>query len=364
MSDIHIDASFRDRLGAFSLDASLSAAAKGVTALVGPSGCGKTTLLRCLAGLHRAAHGKCIVAGEVWQNASHFTPTWRRQIGYVFQEASLFPHLSVRGNLNYGAPRDAGDKSRTIGFDEAVALLGIEGLLDRSPSRLSGGERQRVAIGRALLSAPTLMLMDEPLASLDRDARDEILRVIERVRDRLAIPLVYVSHDRREVERLADHIVLMESGRNIAAGPLRDLLVDLELPLARDQEAASIFDATVLHYDATYGLLTLGIDGGELLAPAPSAPAGERRRLRIAAGDVSLLVEPQQRSSILNALPARVLDHARKGDSDIVARLGLGQDGDGAHLLARVTRRSWDHLALVDGARVWAQVKGVSLERS
>nr|WP_155253555.1 molybdenum ABC transporter ATP-binding protein [Bradyrhizobium japonicum] len=215
-----INAAFRGRLGNFTLDAAFSVPAAGVTAIFGPSGCGKTTVARCIAGLQRMADGFCAVDGEAWQDRQSFRPVHRRPIGYVFQEASLFPHLSVRRNLLFGAPKAAGAQ---IAFDEVVELLGLATLLDRSPYRLSGGERQRVAIGRALLSQPKLLLMDEPLAALDHATRNEILPFLERVHDRLSLPVFYISHDMTEIERFADHLVLMERGRVIDAGPLRSL---------------------------------------------------------------------------------------------------------------------------------------------
>ncbi len=352
-----IDVAYRGQLGAFVLDAVFTAPSTGVTALFGPSGCGKTAVLRCIAGLNRQVSGHCVVAGEIWNSETVFLPPWRRPVGYVFQEASLFPHLSVRRNLLYGAPSIA--SAEAVSFDEAIELLAIGRLLDRSPKNLSGGERQRVAIGRALLSQPKLLLMDEPLSALDRATKDEILPFLERLHERLSIPIIYVSHDISEIERLADTIVLMQSGRVIAAGPLSAIQSDPALPLAAGRDAAVNLEAAVDGYDATYGLLTLRVKGGELLVPAPPSPPGTHRRLRIGAGDVSLLVEPQQRSSILNALEARILSHDVLGTGEILIVLGLGDDG--ARLLARITQRSWDHLELADGARVWAQVKGVSL---
>ena len=362
MTDRGIDARFNGQLGAFALDAAFRAPASGVTALFGPSGCGKTTILRCLAGLMRLS-GRCVVDGEVWQDDTAFLPPFRRPIGYVFQEASLFPHLSVRRNLLYGAPRTpaSGDG---LGFDEVVDLLGLTKLADRSPGNLSGGERQRVAIGRALLSQPKVLLMDEPLSALDRATKDEILPFLERLRDRLFLPIVYVSHDMAEVERLAKHLVLMENGRVVAAGDLATLQSDPALPLAASREAAVVFDAVVERYDAAWGLLALRVPGGELLVPStPVAPATPRR-VRIAAGDVSLLTEPQQTSSILNALPARVLARRPLGENEMVVTLRLGAGEDGVRILARITRKSWEKLGIVEGKMVWAQVKGVSLAQA
>ncbi|NVN88164.1 MAG: molybdenum ABC transporter ATP-binding protein [Rhodopseudomonas sp.] len=352
---------FRGQLGGFALDASFSVPATGITGLFGPSGCGKSTVLRCLAGLQRLPGSFCEVDGEVWQDTQLFRRPFERPIGYVFQEASLFPHFSVRANLEYGAPRGSRSAPGAIAFDEVMELLGLERLLARSPQNLSGGERQRVAIGRALLSQPKLLLMDEPLSALDRLTKDEILPFLERLHDRLALPVIYVSHDMTEIERLADHLILMQAGRVLAAGPLHDLQSDPALPLAVARDAAVNFDATVESHDPTYGLLTLRIDGGQLLVPAPPLAIGERRRVRIAAGDVSLARQAPQGTSILNALAARIVAKSPIGRSEILVVLGLGPQGEGARLLARVTRRSWDHLQLAEGLDIFAQVKGVAL---
>ena len=351
-----IQAAFRGTLGQFRLDASFTVPATGVTALFGPSGCGKTTVLRCIAGLQRLPEGFCAIDGEVWQDKTSFRPTHERPIGYVFQEASLFPHLSVRRNLLYGAPRGG-----AIAFDEVLELLGLENLLDRSPHNLSGGERQRVAVGRALLSQPKLLLMDEPLSALDRLTKDEILPFLERLHERLSLPVIYVSHDMTELERLADHLVLMQAGGVVAVGPLNAVQSDPSLPLAASRDAAVSFDAVADAYDAAYGILTMRIEGGRLLVPAAPVPAGERRRLRIAASDVSLAREPPRASSILNVLPARILSKTPIGQNEIIVLLTLTADGSGARLLARITRRSWEHLGLAEGMSVFAQVKGVSL---
>ena len=360
--DDTIRAAFKGVIGKFSLDAAFTAPAKGVTALFGPSGCGKTTVLRCIAGLLRLSDGVCDIDGDVWQDRDGtFLPTYRRPLGYVFQEASLFPHLSVRKNLLFGAPRGEGAKPGAIGFDEVADLLGVTPLLDRSPRNLSGGERQRVAIGRALMSQPKLLLMDEPLSALDRATKSEILPFLERLRDRLSLPIVYITHDIAEVERLADHVVLMEKGRALAAGPLADLQSDPALPLATARDAAVSLVGVIEAHDARYGLLTLAVRGGRFVVPAAPASVGERRRINIVAGDVSLAREPPGRTSILNVLPARVVSMKPIDSNQVVAVIALGAEGQGARLLSRLTRMSWDHLGLAEGAPVHAQVKAVAL---
>jgi molybdate transport system ATP-binding protein len=357
-----IIARFRGTLGAFALDVAFEAPMRGVTALFGPSGSGKTSVLRCLAGLQRLAVGQLAVGDEIWQAAGVFRPAYERAIGYVFQEASLFPHLSVRRNLLYGhrraLRRGTAEASRV---DEVVALLGIEPMLERAPLRLSGGERQRVAIGRALLSQPRLLLMDEPLAGLDRLSKDEILPYLEALHATLSIPILYVSHDLAEVERLADHLVLFEAGRVVAYGPLEELQADPELPVARLPDAAVALNAIVTHYDGEYGLTTLSIDGGTIVAPGQYGAPGTPQRVRIGASDVSLAQQTPGPSTILNVLPARVATAEPQDAAQMNVVVRLGKAGEGKRLLARVTRKSWETLGVRPGDLVHVQVKSVAL---
>jgi molybdate transport system ATP-binding protein len=219
-------------------------------------------------------------------------------------------------------------------------------------------------MGRALLSQPRLLLMDEPLSALDRQTKDDILPFLERLHASLSLPILYVSHDMAEMERLADHLVLMRAGRVLASGPLSALQSDPALPLAAARDAAVSLEARLEHYDTAYGLATLAVEGGRFLLPCAPAQPGERRRLRIAAGDVSLALAPSEASTILNILPVRILSASRMGENEILAVLGLGETGGGAKLLARVTRRSWERLGLAEGAQVYAQVKSVALAPS
>lgn len=363
-----LDARLHGRFGGFELDAALTAPERGVTALFGPSACGKTTVLRCLAGLARAARGRLTVNGETWQDEERglFVPAHRRAVGYVFQEASLFAHLSVRDNLLFGHRRarraGAGDlPAAPLRLDDVTELLGLAPLIKRSPVMLSGGERQRVAIGRALLSQPRLLLMDEPLAALDRSAKGEIIPYLETLHEALAIPVVYVSHDLGEVERLADHIVLMAGGQVLAAGPLAEVATRLDLPLAQAADAAAVFDGVIDAYDPAYGLARIRIDGGDLLVPGPPVAVAARRRLRIVATDVSLTVERAPASTILNVLPAQIERASPVGEAQMRVVLRLGAAGDGGRLLATITRKSWDKLGLQPGQAVFAQIKGIAL---
>ena len=357
-----IAAAYAGRLGAFALDVAFEVPMRGITGLFGPSGCGKTTILRAIAGLQRLS-GHLTVGGEVWQDgaADIFRPPHRRPIGYVFQEASLFAHLSVRGNLEYGLRR-AGPGG-VLPFADIVELLGLGHLLDRDPRALSGGERQRVAVGRALLSQPRLLLMDEPLSALDRGTKEEILPYFEALHARLALPILYVSHDIAELERLADTLVLLERGRVLACGPLASLQADPALPLLRMPEAAVILEGRIAAVDAAYALTSLSVPGGSLVVPGRRGEPGERRRLRISASDVSFTLQQPADTTILNCLPARIESISPHGVEDaqvnIVARLGA--DGAGARIAARVTRKSLDALRLGPGAPVFAQIKSVAL---
>lgn len=352
------------RQGDFQLSAAFRSGAR-ITALMGRSGSGKTTLVNAIAGLVRPQRGRIVVDGIILLDLAQgiCVPAHRRRVGYVFQEGRLFPHLTVKQNLMFGrwfAPRrEAGAEP-----DHITDLLGIGHLLARRPATLSGGEKQRVAIARALLANPRILLMDEPLAALDRAAKDEILPVLERLHRELAIPVIYVTHDMAEVERLADHLVLMAGGRVLAYGPPGGLQADPALPLIRAREAAVGLDGRVEGYDVAYGLARLGVAGGVFLVPAPPLAAGDIRRLRIFAGDVSLSREKPGPSSILNVLCARIHSAVATTPHEMTCVLGLGEAGQGARLLARVTRMSWDRLALAEGAAVFAQVKAVALVRA
>lgn len=357
--------SFSGTLGDFSLDAAFDAPMQGVTGLFGPSGSGKTTILRTIAGLQRLP-GRFALGGDVWQDDERgiFRKPHRRPVGYVFQEPSLFPHLNVRQNLQYGADR-AGEFGalQAITFDAAIALLGIEPFLTRDPQSLSGGERQRVAIGRALLSRPRLLLMDEPISALDRPTRAEILPYLEALHKKLAIPIVYVSHDMTEIERLADTLILIEAGRVIASGPLHELQTDPELPLLRAAGAAIVLEGRVSAIDEGYALTDITVPGGILTVPGLHGPLGNPKRLRIAASDVSFTLKPQEGTSILNSLPVRILSvvEGNSGQPQVNVLAGLGEDGEGARIAAQVTRKSRDALSLAPGQRLFAQIKSVAL---
>ena len=359
-----IEAAFQLALGDFSLDVELKVPGRGVTALFGHSGSGKTTLLRCIAGLERATDGLLSVNGEVWQGGRRFLPVHKRPIGYVFQEASLFPHLDVRRNLQYGWKRVPA-ALRHVAFDQAVELLGIEPLLDRAPARLSGGERQRVAIARALLTAPKLLLMDEPLSALDEASKREILPYLERLHHELEIPLLYVSHSLKEVAQLADHMVWMEGGRARAAGPLNEVLARFDLEAGEAEEGGVVLSAVVAEHDERDHLTAVDTPCGRLWLGRAQAEPGDRVQVRLPARDMSLSLGPDADSSILNVWPVVVEAIAEAGPSQVLVRMRARQTPQhtpqGPYLLARITRRSLRNLALEPGKPIYARIKSVAL---
>ena len=365
-----IEARFVVTYPGFSLDVDLQLPASGVTALFGHSGSGKTTLLRCIAGLEKAPIGRLVVNGEVWQESGKVSgkegaqsggawrPTHQRPLGYVFQEASLFPHLSVEKNLRFGLQRSANLAAGR--FADIIDLLGIAHLLPRAPEALSGGERQRVAIARALLTSPQLLLMDEPLAALDLKRKQEILPYLERLHRELDIPVLYVSHSPDEVARLADHLVLLDQGKVVAQGPLRETLARIDLPPIFADDAGVVIEGELLPsapQDEADFLSPLGFDGGTLWIAQRSEAPGTRLRCRIHARDVSLARFAED-SSILNRFSGVITGFA---DTDTPAHVLVRLDIAGTALLARITRRSARHLALVEGDTVIAQIKAVAL---
>ncbi len=351
----------------FTLDIDLALPERGVSALFGPSGCGKTTVLRALAGLERAA-GRVALGGEVWQDDARgrFVPAHQRALGYVIQESALFPHLDVRRNLDYGrrrVERHLAPGARRIELDPIVELLGIGALMGRRPDTLSGGERQRVAIARALATSPRLLLMDEPLAALDAARKAEVLPYLDRLHAELAIPIVYVSHAIDEVARLAHHLVLMEAGRVVAAGPLADMMARLDLPTARGEGAGVVLDAVVAEHDTPWQLarLEVGPPGAadfSVWARDHGLPVGRAVRVRLLARDVSLARTAQAGTSIGNQLQGTVEQIADDDHPSVaLVRVRVGA----SPVVARLTRRSAHALELAPGQPVWAQVKTVAL---
>ena len=351
-----IDARFRLDWPGFSLDVDLALPGRGVTALFGHSGSGKTTLLRCIAGLERPSLGALTVNGEVWQDGQRCLPTHQRPLGYVFQEASLFPHLTVLGNLRYGMKRSAA--AQRVSLDQAIVLLGIGTLLDRKPDRLSGGERSRVGIARALAVSPRLLLMDEPLAALDHDRKQEILPYLERLHDELDIPVLYVSHAPDEVARLADHLVVLQAGRVLASGPLGETLARIDLPIRLGEDAGVVIDAHIAERDTDWHLARVEFAGGSLWVRDSGYGLGRPVRVRILARDISIAREKIEHTSIQNILPARITAIGNDTHPALaLVRMNVGA----APLIARLTKRSAAQLDLREGMAVWAQIKAVAL---
>lgn len=351
-----IKARFLIKRGDFILNADFTCPSHGVSAIFGPSGSGKTTLLRAIAGLERTDNSCLDIVGTIWQDKDKFIPPHRRPLGYVFQEANLFPHLSVQENLEYGFKRIP-EKEREVDFAVAVKMLGVEPLLKRYPAALSGGERQRAAIARALLTSPKLLLMDEPLASLDAKSKAEILPYLECLHEDLAIPVIYVSHSQDEVARLADYLLLMENGRIIASGPLDAMLTRTDLPLVHGNDASSIIEAEVISHDREYHLTNLKFSGGIFSISHKELPVGQKVRLKILVRDVSITTEKQVNTSILNIFPAVIEEIAYEEPAQAIIRLNMG----GIFILSRIMQKSAQLLNLKQGSNVFAQVKSVAI---
>ncbi|MHC8306143.1 molybdenum ABC transporter ATP-binding protein [Pseudomonas sp. PB3P13] len=345
----------------FALNVDLQLPGRGVTALYGHSGSGKTTCLRCIAGLERAERAFIQVNDEVWEDSDNavFVPPHKRAVGYVFQEASLFAHLSVLANLEFGFRRIP-KKQRRVDMAHATELLGIGHLLHRHPHNLSGGERQRIGIARALLTSPELLLMDEPLAALDARRKSEILPYLQRLHDELDIPVLYVSHSQDEVARLADHLVLLSDGKALASGPIGETLARLDLPLAMGDDAGVVIEGHVSAYDADYQLLTLQLPDTALNIRVAHTPMqlGQTLRCKVQARDISLSLQSVEHSSILNRLPVTVISELA---ADNAAHVLIRLEAAGTPLLARITRYSRDQLNVHAGQPLWAQIKAVAV---
>ena len=348
----------RHKLGSLQLEAGFESSG-GITAIFGASGCGKTTLVNVIAGLIRPDLARISVDGTVLVDTVKgiAMPPSRRRIGYVFQEARLFPHMSVEANLAYGewfTPR----AERYAKKQQILELLGIGHLLKRRPRDLSGGEKQRVAIGRALLASPRLLLMDEPLASLDAARKAEIMPYLERLRDEVNIPIVYVSHSVAEVMRLATDVAVLTQGRLAAFGPAAEIAQRLDLvPEAEREEGGVIIDMTVASHEEGFGLTRLSSDAGDIYVPGRLGPAGTPARVRIRARDVMLALEEPRNISALNILRGTVADIAPADAASVNVRLDCG----GAAVVARVTRHSAAALKLAAGTPAYAVVKAVSV---
>ena len=335
----------------------------GVTAIFGHSGSGKTSLLRCIAGLEKAQQGRLIINDTCWQNANTFLPTHKRPIGYVFQEASLFPHLNAQKNLNYAIKRAAKRADQPLSsefYQRVIDVMGIEGILDRYPSQLSGGERQRIAIARALLIQPQLLLMDEPLAALDHQRKQEILPYLERLHKSFNIPILYVSHSMDEVARLADHILVLDKGKVVAEGELTEVFSRIDLPQRLEAESGVILNGKVIEKDEQWKLMRIAFSEGHIWLPNSGEVLGQAVRIRVLAKDVSLALNNHDDTSIINRIPVTITDIKSDKDSAMaLVRLTMGSE----YVVSKLTQRSVHHLNLTLGLKVWAQIKSVAIVR-
>lgn len=343
----------------FKLRAQLDAPTPGVVALFGRSGCGKTTLINIISGLLQPDEGRVELDGVILTDTRErvWVPVERRRIGYVFQDARLFPHLGVLANLRYGLRR-APKQSGSIGLDEVLVLLGLERLLERRPYQLSGGERQRVALGRALLSQPRLLLLDEPLAALDAARREEVLPYLETLRDKLSIPMVFVSHQLDEVLRLATHVALMEAGEIVASGTLSDISLRPELRAIVGPEAVgSVLDGVVTHVDPAHGMADVRIGRGTLRVSVSDTHVNARMRIQLLARDIILATEPPRGLSVRNSLEGVISELSEDVGQAILVKVDIGA---GAAILSRITRNAAEALGLRVGMPIWVLIKAVS----
>ncbi|MBS0183941.1 MAG: molybdenum ABC transporter ATP-binding protein [Nitrospira sp.] len=352
-------ARFAVRFPAFHLDVDLDVPLSGITAIFGPSGSGKTTLLRCLAGLERVPHGFIQFGNDVWQDEkrSLCLPLYKRPVGYVFQEPRLFPHYNVRANLLYGYTRIPSE-ARRIALEQVVDILGIGHLLDRRIHHLSGGEQQRVAIGRALLTSPELLLLDEPLASLDIQRKQELLPFIRRLHEELRIPVIYVSHATNEILQLADCVVLLKEGTVVGVGTLNEMLTSLRFRGSfGSHRVGGVLETHVIGHDSQYRLTQLEFKGQSLFVPLQPVSVGQSVRIHIFSNDVSLVVgRTHSPTSVLNILEATILEIQETDQSSVDVLLDIG-----APLVASITRKSLVNLGLKPGHRVFAHIKAVAL---
>ena len=350
---------------AFELKLKLQLPAQGITAIFGPSGSGKTTLLRAVAGLEKNPQGLIQIGENIWQDTKQgiYIPTWQRPLGYVFQESSLLLHLSVVENLNFGLKRvlksaNSAPTAANKALQASIELLGIGGLLQRMPDELSGGERQRVAIARAIAMQPQLLLMDEPLASLDAARRQEIFPWLARLRDELKMPMLYVTHSAEEVTRLADHLLVLDRGQVKAQGPVNQVLTQVVNPVVVGEDAGALIAGCIGAVDAQWHLSRVDFDGGCIWMRDAGLPVGKAVRIRILARDVSLAISEPTNTSIQNQLRGSIQSMTPdKHPSQVMVVLKCGAE----EVLARVTKRAVNELALQVGMPVWAQVKSVAL---
>ena len=357
-----INIELSDAYGQFEFDINVTLPEGGVTTFFGPSGAGKSTILRCIAGLTRSKKGYISVCGDIWQDEKNniFLPPYQRELGYVFQEPRLFSHLTVRENLEYGLKRTPA-KDQYVDWHAVIEILDIQHLLQRMPEKLSGGEQQRVAIGRALLASPKLLLMDEPLASLDQSRKQEVLPFIRALHREISIPIFYVTHALTEILQIADNIVLIENGRVLANGALHEVFSNLAVSSDLGEVSGSVIEATVEEHDNEYGLTCLSFKGGKIYIPGLAQTVGAHLRVHVLAKNVGIaLQKPQETTSFLNIFEAKVVEVGTpdKATHSVQVKLDIG-----VPLLACISRKSIQTLHLEPGMKCFALVKAVALTK-
>ena len=350
-----LKAAFKVNYPDFNFEVDIQLPASGITVVFGPSGSGKTTLLRCFAGLEK--QGKMEIAGQVWQDENLFIPLSQREIGIVFQESRLFPHLKVSENLLYGYKRTP-VSSRRLHLDEIVGVFSLENLLERKIDKLSGGEKQRVALGRALLTSPKLLLMDEPLAALDTLRKKEVIPFIKKIRKELSIPIIYVTHSINEVLQLVDTMVILRDGKVVDYGPVGKVFSQISLSNTIDEEhLGAVLDTTVLEHDTEFGITLLDCKGQELSVPIQDISPGQGLRIHIHSKDVSLASQPPEGlTSTLNILKTKVKRIVAKAGYSVDIELDAGQP-----LLATITQKSLYNMNLSEGQSIYASIKAIRM---
>ncbi len=353
---MNIEIKFDHQKEDFNLNVDFKMPNKGISAIFGPSGCGKTTLMRLIAGLDYCKNGRCKIGDLIWQNESKFIYPYKRDLGYVFQEPSLFEHLNVLKNLEFALNRVKFTNSK-LSLEYVIDLLGISDLLTRFDHGLSGGERQRVAMARAILSSPKILLMDEPLAALDMESKDEIFPFLYKIGSDLEIPILYVSHSIEEISRLADHLVLMDKGRIVAQDTVENLLTDLSQPLASTDRAAALVYGKVVGQDHNNYLSEIEFAGGVFQVPELSHEIGSKVRLRVLARDVSIALEYLSDSSILNIFQGEIIEIVGSGLAQKIIKVNVKE----VIFISRITKKSSEKLNLFIGKSIFIQVKSITL---
>ena len=353
----NLKASLHSDSQVFELEVNSEFPSTGITAILGESGSGKTTLLRCIAGLEKNAKGLLSIGDTVWLDSERCVPTYERELGFVFQDARLFDHLTVKGNLQFAVKRSH-EKVKNSFLEEVISALDIGHLLLHKPEQLSGGEKQRVAIARALLVKPKMLIMDEPLASLDNARKQDVLPYLAALQNMFNLPMLYVSHSTEEVCKLADHVIVLHQGKIVIQGSINDVFSSAQLPHIYRQETSTIIQAKVIEKNERWNLVKAEFNGNVLWLQDQNQAVGKALRLRILASDVSLSLKDEKESTILNRLEGRIagIEMDKNGASALVTVELMRTE-----VVAQVTRKSIDDLFLMVGMKIWAQIKSVAI---